>query len=168
MPSGTGSMMSTAPTSTRWGHAKRSVYANKSVDGYEKLTTLTTQLHDRGQIPLADLNLVKIKLRIARLGLVDAEAAYRKAKLDLGSLMNLTLTRSRRSSCAGRSSTPHLHRRRSTELRRSPWPNGPMSPRSGLASRMPKPTSGSPRPTRSATCMSSGSRIPFRTTPLTA
>ena len=33
---------------------------------------------------------MRIQLRTARLGLVDAEAAYRKAKLDLGSLMNLT------------------------------------------------------------------------------
>ena len=37
-----------------------------------------------------DLNKIKIQLRTAQLGLVDAEAAYRKAKLDLGSLMNLT------------------------------------------------------------------------------
>ena len=42
-------------------------------------------------MPLADLNLVENKLRIARLGSRDAEATYRKAKLDLGSLMNLTL-----------------------------------------------------------------------------
>jgi cobalt-zinc-cadmium efflux system outer membrane protein len=48
-------------------------------------------LHDEGQIPLADLNLVENKLRIARLGARDAEASLRKAKLALGSLMNLKL-----------------------------------------------------------------------------
>src|SRR5262249_14112979 len=66
-------------------------YAVQSVKGLERLTALTQELHDKGQIPLADLNLAENKLRIARLGLHDAEASYRKAKLDLGSLMNLTV-----------------------------------------------------------------------------
>jgi outer membrane protein, heavy metal efflux system len=66
-------------------------YSVRSVDGYDKLTALTRQLHDEGQIPLADLNLVENKLRIARLGARDAEASLRKAKLALGSLMNLKL-----------------------------------------------------------------------------
>jgi cobalt-zinc-cadmium efflux system outer membrane protein len=66
-------------------------YANDSVVGYDKLVVLTKELHDAGQVPLADLNLVTNKLRIARLGLRDAEAAYRKTKLDLGSLMNLKI-----------------------------------------------------------------------------
>jgi len=66
-------------------------YSVKSVAGYEQLVSLTTQLHERGQVPLADLNLVENKLRIARLGSRDAKASYRKAKLDLGSLMNLKL-----------------------------------------------------------------------------
>jgi cobalt-zinc-cadmium efflux system outer membrane protein len=67
------------------------VYSIRSVEGYEKLTTLTKELHDKGQVPLADLNLVENRLRIARLGSRDAQAAYRRAKLDLGSLMNLTV-----------------------------------------------------------------------------
>jgi cobalt-zinc-cadmium efflux system outer membrane protein len=66
-------------------------YSLRSVAGYDKLVSLTKELHDRGQVPLADLNLVQNKLRIARLGSRDAAAAYRKAKLDLGSLMNLKL-----------------------------------------------------------------------------
>ncbi|MFI5457316.1 MAG: TolC family protein, partial [Isosphaerales bacterium] len=66
-------------------------YSVKSVDGYEQLVSLTKQLHERGQVPLADLNLVENKLRIARLGSRDAKASFRKAKLDLGSLMNLKL-----------------------------------------------------------------------------
>ncbi len=66
-------------------------YSRKSVEGYAQLVSLTRQLYDAQQLPLADLNLVENKLRIARLGSRDAEATYRKAKLDLGSLMNLKL-----------------------------------------------------------------------------
>jgi cobalt-zinc-cadmium efflux system outer membrane protein len=73
------------------GARQTRLYAVKSVDGWEKMTTLTQNLHEKGQIPLADLNLVKNKLRIARLGSRDAETSYRKAKLALGSLMNLKL-----------------------------------------------------------------------------
>ena len=47
--------------------------------GLEQMVTLTEHLLKQGQIPLSDLNLVKIKLHTARLGLVDAEMAYRKA-----------------------------------------------------------------------------------------
>jgi cobalt-zinc-cadmium efflux system outer membrane protein len=65
-------------------------YSTASVRGLERMLALNQDLHQKGQIPLSDLNLVRIKLRIARLGLQDAEAAYRKAKLDLGALMNLT------------------------------------------------------------------------------
>jgi cobalt-zinc-cadmium efflux system outer membrane protein len=66
-------------------------YARQSAEYYEKLATVTRQLHDEAQIPLADLYLVENKLRIARLGARDAEATYRRAKLDLGSLMNLKI-----------------------------------------------------------------------------
>jgi cobalt-zinc-cadmium efflux system outer membrane protein len=66
-------------------------YAVQSVKGYQQLATLTNQLYKEGQIPIAELNLVENKLRIARLGSRDAEAGYRKSKLDLGSLMNLKI-----------------------------------------------------------------------------
>jgi cobalt-zinc-cadmium efflux system outer membrane protein len=66
-------------------------YARKSVEGLRNLTALNEELQIKGMISKGDLNLVKIKLRTAELGLVDAEAAYRKAKRDLGSFMNLTL-----------------------------------------------------------------------------
>jgi cobalt-zinc-cadmium efflux system outer membrane protein len=65
-------------------------YATASVRGLERMFGLTRDLYQKGQIPISDLNLVQIKLRVARLGLQDAEAGYKKAKLDLGSLMNLT------------------------------------------------------------------------------
>ena len=64
-------------------------YARLSVTGLEKLATTTEELYKGKSISLGDLNRVRIQLRVARLGLVDAEAAYRKTKLDLGSLMNL-------------------------------------------------------------------------------
>jgi cobalt-zinc-cadmium efflux system outer membrane protein len=64
-------------------------YARSSELGLERMVTITQNLHQLGQIPLSDLQLVQIKLQTARLGLVDAETAYRKAKLDLGALMNL-------------------------------------------------------------------------------
>ncbi len=67
------------------------VYARRSVQGLGRLTDLTRQLVERGSSPKAELDVVENKLRIARLGLRDAESSYRKARLDLGSLMNLTV-----------------------------------------------------------------------------
>jgi cobalt-zinc-cadmium efflux system outer membrane protein len=66
-------------------------YSRSSVKGMESLYANTQQLYSKGNVSLGDLNRVKIQLRTAQLGLADAEAAYRKAKLDLGSLMNLTV-----------------------------------------------------------------------------
>jgi cobalt-zinc-cadmium efflux system outer membrane protein len=80
-------------------------YAEASVSiqrGLGRLTELTRQLLEKGQIPLSDLNLVENKLRIARLGLRDAQASYRKAKLDLGSLMNLTADEASKMELRGR------------------------------------------------------------------
>jgi cobalt-zinc-cadmium efflux system outer membrane protein len=65
-------------------------YAIQSVKGLNILVAATEDLHRRGQITLAELNRAKILHKTAQLTLVDAEAAYRQAKLDLGSLMNLT------------------------------------------------------------------------------
>ena len=66
-------------------------YAKESAVKLGDVTDRNEQRFQKGDISLADLNTVRIRLRTARLGLVDAEAAYRKAKLDLGSLMNLKL-----------------------------------------------------------------------------
>ena len=65
-------------------------YSRVSVKGLENLYARYQELYKRGNASLGDLNRVKIQLRTAQLGVADAEAAYRKAKLDLGSLMNLT------------------------------------------------------------------------------
>ena len=66
-------------------------YAKESVVKLAEVRERNEQLFQRGVISLADLNQVRIRLHTARLGQVDAEAAHRKAKLDLGSLMNLKL-----------------------------------------------------------------------------
>ncbi len=45
----------------------------------------------KGPFLETDINQVRIRFRTSKLALVDAEAAYRKAKLDLGAFMNLKL-----------------------------------------------------------------------------
>ena len=65
-------------------------YSQVSVKGLTALLARYQDLYKRGEVRQGDLNRVKIQLRTAQIGLVDAEVAYRKAKLDLGSLMNLT------------------------------------------------------------------------------
>lgn len=64
-------------------------YAQSSVKGLESLVERTEQLHQQGGVSLGQLNRARNQLRTAQLGLIDAQAAFRKAKLDLGSLMNL-------------------------------------------------------------------------------
>jgi cobalt-zinc-cadmium efflux system outer membrane protein len=65
-------------------------YSKVSVQGLENLYARYQDLYKQGNASLGDLNRVKIQLRTAQLGVADAEAAYRKAKFDLGSLLNLT------------------------------------------------------------------------------
>jgi outer membrane protein, heavy metal efflux system len=64
-------------------------YARESVDGLGKLRVLNEQRYEKGVISIGELSAIRNKVRKAQLGLVDAEAAYRKAKMDLGSFMNL-------------------------------------------------------------------------------
>jgi outer membrane protein, heavy metal efflux system len=66
-------------------------YAKQSADRLVDIVDRNEKRLLKGDISQGDLNQVTIRLRTARLGQLDAEAAYRKAKLDLGSLMNLTL-----------------------------------------------------------------------------
>ncbi len=65
-------------------------YSRVSVQGTRSLFLKYQELYKRGSASLGDLNRIKIQFRTAQLGLADAETAYRKAKLDLGSLLNLT------------------------------------------------------------------------------
>ena len=66
-------------------------YAKQSADRLVDVMERNEERFKKGDISLAELNQVRIRYRTARLGLVDAEAAFRKAKLDLGALMNLKL-----------------------------------------------------------------------------
>src|SRR5262249_12842880 len=66
-------------------------YARESVRGAAELPAPDHELPEGGQATQLELDRVENQVRLARLGLVDAEAGYRKAKLDLGSLMNLPI-----------------------------------------------------------------------------
>jgi cobalt-zinc-cadmium efflux system outer membrane protein len=63
-------------------------YARLSAKSLESLAARTEERYRKGDASLGELNRVRIQLHTAQLGLIDAETAYRKAKLDLGSLMN--------------------------------------------------------------------------------
>lgn len=67
------------------------VYSQDSVKGLTTLNAQTATLFQKGSVPRIDLDRVENQLRIAQLGLIDARAGDRKAKLDLGSLMNLNI-----------------------------------------------------------------------------
>ena len=66
-------------------------YARSSVQGFKNLSTRTKQLFDKGLVNRVDYDRVRVQLRTTELGLVDATASYRKARLDLGSLLNLSI-----------------------------------------------------------------------------
>ncbi len=66
-------------------------YARKSVEGLAKLTDQTEKLAVKGSVSRGDLNRVKIQFQTTKLSLADAEASYRKARLGLGALMNLSV-----------------------------------------------------------------------------
>jgi outer membrane protein, heavy metal efflux system len=74
---------------TALGARQTVTYTRKSVQGLENLAGRTEQLFGKGEVSLGDLNQVKVQLKTSRLGLLDAEAAFRRAKLDLISVLNL-------------------------------------------------------------------------------
>ncbi len=64
-------------------------YSQKSVIGLGKLYDVTLELFKRDQITRADVSRVKYQLEAAKVGLIDAEEALRKAKRDLGAILNV-------------------------------------------------------------------------------
>jgi cobalt-zinc-cadmium efflux system outer membrane protein len=64
-------------------------FASQALKRLEDVAKKTEELYQRNQVSQTAVNQAKIQFRTARLGLVDAEKTYRKAKLDLGSFMNL-------------------------------------------------------------------------------
>ncbi len=67
------------------------IYALTSVKGLRTLKTRTEELYRNKQVTLLELDRVENQLRVAELGLFDAKGAYRKSRLELASLMNLTV-----------------------------------------------------------------------------
>jgi cobalt-zinc-cadmium efflux system outer membrane protein len=65
------------------------LYAERSVEVLGLLQERTERLYQAKQASLVERDRAENQFRIARLGLYDARASYRKARLDLGSLMNL-------------------------------------------------------------------------------
>jgi cobalt-zinc-cadmium efflux system outer membrane protein len=66
-------------------------YAEASVRGIQVLLDRTERLFKGGGVNRVDFDRVRVQLRTAKLGLIDAQASYRKSKLDLGSFLNLTI-----------------------------------------------------------------------------
>ena len=66
---------------------RQTVRYGESVRILEILLGRTQQLFDRRQVSGSDLNRVKIQLKTARLGVLDAEAAERKSKLGLATVL---------------------------------------------------------------------------------
>ena len=140
-------------------------YAKSSVKGLEELTASNQQRFQKGDIGLGELNQVKIRLRTAQLGVVDSEAAYRKAKLDLGSLMNLKFEEITSLELRGTIRDVAPAPPPAEELRKIAVAERPdvVSLRLGI-NRARKPTSGWRGPTHSAMSLSCGSPTRFKTT----
>ena len=164
--SGSGSTTSTTLTSwALWRRARRFATRRRSVKGLESLATTTEQLYRGKGASLGDLNRVRIQVRRATLGQIDAEAAYRKARLDLGSLMNLTRgNRGARSSAGSISDTapPPPAIEAAAEACPGRTPRHRLVPAGRR--RAPRPTCGWPGPIASVTSSCSFSRIPTRIT----
>jgi cobalt-zinc-cadmium efflux system outer membrane protein len=77
-------------------------YARKSVKGLRDLTVRSERLFKGGQLTRIEYIRVKNQLRTSELSLLDAEAADRKARLDLGTLMNLSVEESTGIKISGR------------------------------------------------------------------
>jgi cobalt-zinc-cadmium efflux system outer membrane protein len=65
-------------------------YAKRSVDELTKLVALSERNFKEGEISKVDVITVRNQFKTSRLGMVDALAAEKQAKLALGSFMNLT------------------------------------------------------------------------------
>ncbi|MFO0908324.1 MAG: TolC family protein [Isosphaeraceae bacterium] len=64
-------------------------YARAAVDGLKSLYNVTNELYRRDQATLADVKRIQVTLNAAEVGLDDASEALRKARHDLGTLLNL-------------------------------------------------------------------------------
>ncbi len=65
-------------------------FAQESVKGLTSLLSRNEDLYKKGAVSLPELRRVRIQLNTARLGLVAARSAFRTAKIELGSVLNLS------------------------------------------------------------------------------
>ena len=64
-------------------------YARESIKGLTRLHDVTNELYRRDEATIADVKRVQVTLNAAQIGLDDATESLRKAKLDLGTLLNI-------------------------------------------------------------------------------
>jgi cobalt-zinc-cadmium efflux system outer membrane protein len=77
-------------------------YARKSVGGLRDLATRSERLFRAGQLPRLEYIRVKNQLRTSELSLAAAESDDRKARIDLGTLMNLPVDEGARMKISGK------------------------------------------------------------------
>ena len=65
-------------------------YARASVEGLKNLYAVTLELYRKEQSTIADVKRIQVTLNASQVGLEDAGESLRKAKLDLGTILNLT------------------------------------------------------------------------------
>ncbi len=99
-------------------------YAQKSADRLGDVAQRNARRFQKGDISQGELNQVMIRYRNAKLGLEDAKASYRKAKLNLGSFMNLTLDEASHLELKGTISDLAPPPPPADELRKSRWRTG--------------------------------------------
>jgi len=83
------STSSTRPSSTSSLRGQTVYYARESIKGLTRLHDVTNELYRRDEATIADVKRVQVTLNVAQIGLDDATESLRKAKLDLGTLLNI-------------------------------------------------------------------------------
>lgn len=83
-------------------------YSRASVEGLKSLYNVTMELYHRDQNTRADVNRVQVQLNTAQIGMIDAEESLRKAKRDLGVLLNLPADRAEQLEVRGSIRVPEL------------------------------------------------------------
>jgi outer membrane protein, heavy metal efflux system len=83
-------------------------YSRAAVEGLKKLFDVTMELYRRDQNTRADVNRVQVQLNTAQIGMIDAEESLRKAKRDLGVLLNIPADRAEQVEVRGSIKVPEL------------------------------------------------------------
>jgi cobalt-zinc-cadmium efflux system outer membrane protein len=83
-------------------------YSRAAVEGLKSLYNVTMELYRRDQNTRADVNRVQVQLNTAQIGMIDAEESLRKAKRDLGVLLNIPADRAEQLEVRGSIKVPEL------------------------------------------------------------